>query len=227
MSPANWAGCFAITAKTGKQLWWSPDILHFVAAGRQRVYASDKLGRLRILDAGTGSMLDMLPTGGLPIKVCNNQTDRIYLATDGGLVQCLHEVDETKPIVYVEANKPQAEEEPLPTRLVGKTQPKSGEGGAAKPATKPKPPAKKPAAKKDDSGFGDDPFPAADADKPVPDKPAKPREVRRHVERKARPTLPRTTLRRAISPTRQVGPAASIDFAGYSAAHGRVLSRRL
>jgi len=169
-------GLSALTAKTGKQIWWAPEILHFVAAGRQRVYVADKLGRLRILDARTGTMLDILPTGNMPIKLCNNQTDRIYLGTVTGLVQCLHEVDQPKPIVYVEANKPQAEEEPPPAKLVGKPQLKSGEGGAAKPATKPtsKPPAKKPAVKKDDSGFGDDPFPAADADKPAPDKPAKP-----------------------------------------------------
>jgi hypothetical protein len=154
-------GLFCFNAKNGKQIWYSPDILHFVAAGRQRVYAADKLGRLRILDGRTGSMLDMLPTGGLPIKVSNNQTDRIYLATESGLVQCLHEVDETKPIVYGQA-KVVEEAEPAPKVPL---KPKSGEGGAPKP----KPAAKKPAPKKDEGdAFGDE----APAEKPA--KPAKP-----------------------------------------------------
>ena len=70
-------GLFAIEAKSGKQIWSTPEIMHFVAAGRQRVYAADKLGRLRILDARTGTVLEILPAAGLPIKVCNGQTDRI------------------------------------------------------------------------------------------------------------------------------------------------------
>ena len=47
-------GMFCLNAKTGKQIWWAPEVLHFVAAGKQRVYAADKLGRLRILDARNG-----------------------------------------------------------------------------------------------------------------------------------------------------------------------------
>ena len=79
-------GLFAIGAKSGKLAWSSPEIMHFVAAGRQRVYAADKLGRLRVLNARTGTVLDILATGGLPIKLCNDQTDRIYLATESGMV---------------------------------------------------------------------------------------------------------------------------------------------
>ena len=162
-------GLFAVGAKSGKQIWFSPDILHFVAAGRQRVYASDKLGRLRILDGRTGSMLDMLPTGGLPIRVSNSQTDRIYLATESGLVQCLHEVEETKPIMYGQSKVATDEEEPV---KLPPLKAKTGDGAAPKPA--PKPPAKKPAPKPkaDDGGFGgDDAAPAADAAKPA--KPAR------------------------------------------------------
>ena len=78
-------GMFCLNAKTGKQIWWAPEVLHFVAAGKQRVYAADKLGRLRILDARNGATLDSLPTSAMPIKVSNGQTDRIYLATEGGI----------------------------------------------------------------------------------------------------------------------------------------------
>jgi outer membrane protein assembly factor BamB len=169
-------GLFAIAAKTGKQIWWSPDVMHFVAAGRQRVYAADKLGRLRILDGRSGTVLDILPTGGLPIKVCNTQTDRIYLATESGLVQCLHEVEETKPIVYNQGKQQADEEEPVAKAL---PKPKSGGGVPAKPPAA-KPPAKKPAAKK--AAAAD----AGDADQPAADKPAKPARGKAAARAKAK-----------------------------------------
>ena len=101
--------------------------MHFVAAGRQRIYVADKLGRLRILDARTGATLDIVPTSELPIKVCNSRTDRIYLGNEGGLLQCLREVEETKPIVYNESRKPAAEAE---EKAPSKPKAHSGDAGA-------------------------------------------------------------------------------------------------
>jgi hypothetical protein len=156
-------GLFCLNVKTGKQIWWAPEILHFVAAGRHRVFAADKLGRLRILDARNGAMLDVIPTSALPIKVSNGQTDRIYLAAEGGTIQCLREVDQVTPIAYNESRKPLPEDEQV--KALPKPKSKS-DASAAKPA-RDRPAAKKPA-KSDDAGdaFGD----AA----PAADKPAKP-----------------------------------------------------
>ena len=155
-------GMFCLNAKSGKQIWWAPDVLHFVAAGKQRVYADDKLGRLRILDARTGATLDSLPTTAIPIKISNGQTDRIYLATEGGTIQCLREVEQVTPVVFNESRKPPPDDEPPPPVL--KSKPKSGDGGAPKVAHD-RPAPKKPAVKKDDADI--------DAD-PAADKPAKP-----------------------------------------------------
>ena len=159
-------GMFCLNAKTGKQIWWAPEILHFVAAGKQRVYAADKLGRLRILDARNGATLDSLPTSAMPIKISNGQTDRIYLATEGGIIQCLREVEQTNPVVYNESRKP-----PLGRRTAqaaAETEAQERRAGARRRRTSAlrpkKPAAKKEAAKKDDAG---------DAD-PAADKPAKP-----------------------------------------------------
>ena len=113
-------------------------MLHFVAAGKQRVYASDKLGRLRILDGRTGGLVDVMPTTGMSIKVCNSHTDRIYLADDGGIIQCLREVELNTPIAYNESRKPLLEEETKAPKL------KSHSDGAAKPPAA-HPVAKKPA----------------------------------------------------------------------------------
>ena len=141
-------GMFCLNAKTGKQIWWAPEVLHFVAAGKQRVYAADKLGRLRILDARNGATLDSLPTSAMPIKISNGQTDRIYLATEGGIIQCLREVEQTNPIVYNESRKPLPDDDrpkPLP-----KPKPKS-DSGAPKIAAPKKPAPKKEDAKKDET----------------------------------------------------------------------------
>ena len=50
-------GMFCCQSKTGKQLWWAPEIMQFVAASKQRVYAADRSGRTagpRYQDRGRG-----------------------------------------------------------------------------------------------------------------------------------------------------------------------------
>ncbi len=175
-------GLFCLNAETGKQIWWAPEVLHFVAAGKHRVYAADKLGRLRILDARNGATLDSLPTSAMPIKISNGQTDRIYLATEGGMIQCLREVEQTNPVVYNLSRKPPPDDE-RPKTL---PKPKSkSEQGASKVASAPKKTApKKEVAKKDDAGdFGDADLPA--------DKPAKAAPKPKRVPRKPLPRRPR------------------------------------
>ena len=157
-------GMFCLNARTGKQIWWAPEILHFVAAGKQRIYAADKLGRVRILSARNGATLDILPTSAMPITINNGQTDRIYLATEGGTIQCLREVEQTNPIAYNESRKPPVDE--VRPKSLPKPRSKSGEDAAPKADREPVA-TKKPAAQKD-AGFGDA-DPAFDA----PAKPAK------------------------------------------------------
>ena len=53
-------GMFCCDAKTGKQLWSAPEVLQFVAASKQRVYASDHSGRTQVLDAKTGAQAGCL-----------------------------------------------------------------------------------------------------------------------------------------------------------------------
>jgi outer membrane protein assembly factor BamB len=90
-------GMYCLSSATGKEIWFAPDLAQFVAVGKARVYAADTLGRLVVLDARSGMRLDVLPAENTPIKVLNTSTDRIYLATRGGLIQCLHEIAQTTP----------------------------------------------------------------------------------------------------------------------------------
>jgi hypothetical protein len=160
---AQTGGMYCLDAKKGNQLWWSPEIVRFLAASKHRVYTLDKGRQLRILDGRSGARLETLPTAPMPVQLVNNQTDRLYLATDTGLVQCLHELEQKEPIQYLEGRKPPPEEPPKLGAKKGKPGPEQ-----EKPAKKPpaaRPPAKKPAKKAatpDDAGGPDDAAPAPD-----------------------------------------------------------------
>jgi outer membrane protein assembly factor BamB len=100
----------------GKKLWWAPNIMRFVAASQARVYATDKVGHILVLNAQNGARLDSLPTEDVPIKLFNTDTDRIYLADSVGLIQCLHEVELPQPLVHGKDRKLAAAEAEKPVK---------------------------------------------------------------------------------------------------------------
>ncbi|MBN2473395.1 MAG: PQQ-binding-like beta-propeller repeat protein [Pirellulales bacterium] len=142
-------GMYCLDAATGRDKWWAPAIAQFVAASKDRVYAVDKLGRILVLNIQTGTRLDTIPTPLLPLKLNNDQTDRIYLATETGLIQCLHELEHIKPMQH---------------GLARKTKKKPGEQPAAPQAP---PGQQKPGAADDPFGQGGDPFGGGNAPDPV------------------------------------------------------------
>jgi len=114
-------GMYCLDAKSGRDRWWAPQIVQFIAASNERVYAADKLGRIQVLNAKTGARLDSLPAVDLPIKLANADTDRLYLATETGLIQCLHEVEQAKPLLHNQREEPAAgEEKTTPEGKAGK-----------------------------------------------------------------------------------------------------------
>jgi hypothetical protein len=98
-------GMYCLRAADGSQLWWTPKITQFVAASRKRIYAADKTGRVHVLNSGTGAVLETLPFELVPIKVTNSESDRMYLLSKDGVVQCLRETELAKPLYrhHVEA----------------------------------------------------------------------------------------------------------------------------
>lgn len=140
------SGLHCINVKNGKQIWYAPGIVQFSAAGKNRLYVVDKLGITRVLDAATGTQLDSLPTAALPLKLLNDDTDRIYLATSKGLIQCLHEVELTKPLSHGETRRQAAEK----TATQSSTQKGSEKTALEKPAEK----AEKPSVKKNSADEG-------------------------------------------------------------------------
>lgn len=107
-----------IDAKTGTALWVAPKVTQFAAASAQRVYGFDDLQALVVLDAKTGALLHRMPTDGSASALVNDQTDRLYLVSSSGLIQCLHEIGAKKPLYHnpptAKAPKPDADAESKP-----------------------------------------------------------------------------------------------------------------
>lgn len=144
-------GMYCLEAETGSEAWWTPGVRQFIAASKQRVYAADRVGRILTLRAETGARLDTIAAGHLPIKLVNSETDRLYLASETGLIQCLHELELSEPIRHGEARKKKAEpQEPgIQQKGIEQVKPKA-KPGAQKPAG--------PGAEQDPFKKGGDPF---------------------------------------------------------------------
>jgi outer membrane protein assembly factor BamB len=96
------------------QHWYAPGALRFLAAGKKYVYAADHIGNTLVLDALTGARIDTLETQKSSLKFTNFQTDRLYLATPEGLIQCLHEIGVKEPLRY-DLDRKKAAESAKPT----------------------------------------------------------------------------------------------------------------
>jgi outer membrane protein assembly factor BamB len=116
-----------IDADTGAGLWEAPKIAQFAAASANRVYGVDDMGAFVVLDASTGAMLGRMPSRSAANALVNDQTDRVYLVSPDGVVQCFHEIGAKKPLHH---RSKSAEEKPAITP--GRDQP--AERAAAPPA---------------------------------------------------------------------------------------------
>jgi outer membrane protein assembly factor BamB len=80
-----------------QQIWQNKDVVRLLAVTPDRIFGMDKLDNIHILSADTGRSLGRLQTEGISLPVVNHISDRIYLVTDTGLVQCLRDTRLSKP----------------------------------------------------------------------------------------------------------------------------------
>ncbi|MBA4020007.1 MAG: hypothetical protein C0483_22810 [Pirellula sp.] len=85
---------------TGIQMWYTTGIAKFLAAGAKNLYLLDAQGRLQVLDAETGGRRGSMPVAGIDLTVRNTSSDRIYLGTSTGMLQCLRERAQSKPLEH-------------------------------------------------------------------------------------------------------------------------------
>jgi len=89
-----------IDANSGEQLWEAPHVKQFAAASAKRVYGVDELGALVMLDISNGSLLGRMPTNSATHALVNDQTDRLYLVSKDGVVQCFREIGSKEPVYH-------------------------------------------------------------------------------------------------------------------------------
>ncbi len=157
----------AIDASRGTMHWKTPGITQFAAASKDNVYGIDSMGALVIVDAETGTTLARIPGGESTTTLVNDQTDRLYLISSGGLVQCLHELNASQPLDHLlppqdEADQDRAKEAEKDVEPDARVQPPSPEAEADPFGDDPSPEEPGPPEEPEEDPFGgaeeDDPF---------------------------------------------------------------------
>lgn len=125
---------FRLSANSGIEQWWAPRVQEVISATKNRLYCLGDTGRLIILDLSTGSRIGELSTEQLDIRMVNFQTDRIFLGSSSGVIQCLREVDAEWPTIRSGGleEKPDDEKE-----AAMKDEPAADDEPAAAPAADP------------------------------------------------------------------------------------------
>ena len=123
-------GLYRLDRVTGQLLWHNRQADQFLAQNKKFVYATDFNGRLLILDRVRGTVLTSYDgTRDFTVPIANELTDRIYLASQDGLLMCLHDRDYPTPL----RTRGTVEKKPE-----GKPVEKPKEGAEKKPAPKEK-----------------------------------------------------------------------------------------
>lgn len=118
---------FCLDAELGQLLWQAERVQHFVAASPSRVYGAGTFNHVYVLDLQSGERLGVLRTDGMTLPISNQKTDRIYLASPTGMIQCLHEIGSTTPVDHLKAET--AGDEDAKTGDAADETPGAAEGG--------------------------------------------------------------------------------------------------
>jgi hypothetical protein len=92
-------GMYALQPQTGEVIWFAPDPVQFVSVSPGRIYTRDVYGRIAILDAKSGARIDTFQLTPFMKTLVNDQSDRLYLYTTEGLIQCIREAALEQPFL--------------------------------------------------------------------------------------------------------------------------------
>jgi hypothetical protein len=91
---------YAIDVETASERWVAGGMADYLAGNEKRIYCLDNRGNLAILDTASGTRVGTIPSVPSDMRFSNAQTDRIFLVSSTGLLQCLHEVNLPWPVVH-------------------------------------------------------------------------------------------------------------------------------
>ena len=89
--------------KEGGDVWFNPHISQVLSVTRDRIFGLDNKGNIQIVGTQSGKSLGSVSTGGISLPITNHLTDRIYLATSDGLIQCLRDPKRISPEKHSQA----------------------------------------------------------------------------------------------------------------------------
>ncbi len=84
--------------RTGELVWTNSEAMRFLAVNPKFVYATDRTGRLLVLDYARGTRLSVYDTREFVVPINNEMSDRVFLASHDGLLVCLHDRDYPRPL---------------------------------------------------------------------------------------------------------------------------------
>jgi outer membrane protein assembly factor BamB len=93
-------GLYSLNIGTGRIRWHQLRGTEFLAAAGDRIFASDQLGNVLVLSRSDGSVRATLPLRAMSVRVNNDRTDRLYLASTTGVVLTLKEQDSEFPTYH-------------------------------------------------------------------------------------------------------------------------------
>ena len=91
---------FKISVETGEEVWRVQGIKKCIASSEERLYCVNRSGQILIVDPKSGGTMARMSTELADFKVFNTSTDRIYIGTKTGQLQCLREVQNEWPVLH-------------------------------------------------------------------------------------------------------------------------------
>ena len=100
--------------------WLKPrsDVKQYLGAGKDKLYVVDRFGRLKVISQESGVVLNSVNFGDVDKVLENDLTDRIYIASKRGMIQCIRE--RSRPIPYFHTFDFGPEEGVEPEMIAGK-----------------------------------------------------------------------------------------------------------
>ncbi len=154
-------GMFRLRARDGIEQWVRParGVDQFLGASPEAIYGGDRALNLVRLSRATGEIQGRLPLDRFTVRISNDLTDRLYMATTNGMIIALREKERELPLFFK-----------YPERLPVMPEFAPEEPAEAEPAAEEKPAEEKPAEEKPAEEKPAEEKPAEE--KPAEEKPA-------------------------------------------------------
>ena len=96
----EFAGLVCLSLSTGERIWRQPDATDFLAATPSIVFALGVSGSVILLRPSDGLRVGQLHLNNYQIKLKNERTDRLFMATQSGRVVCIRELGRRFPLYH-------------------------------------------------------------------------------------------------------------------------------